>query len=167
MKKWTDRELKIIDEYFELEGVRGMIIRGVKKTSFEIVDKAIEKGKEVTIKNINLTNKEEYGVFIKKGYIIPKGWSKDEVDILLKYFPVGSYSLCKERGLTKSTYAVRKLVSYISLKCDRERIWCGIKIIDLVDIYDKYGLVGCCDRFPDLKTDAIRLKIEKYRSDVN
>ena len=74
MENWSANELAILNEYFESEGVRGVIIRGVKKTSLQIVDKAIAEGKRVTFKNINLTNRDEYREFIRKGYIIPDGW---------------------------------------------------------------------------------------------
>lgn len=166
MENWSANELAILNEYFESEGVRGVIIRGVKKTSLQIVDKAIAEGKRVTIQNINLTNRDEYREFIRKGYIIPDGWTKEELDILLKYYPIGNLSLCKERGLTKSNYAARKLVSYMSLKDYKEKTWCGVKIIDLIDIYDKYGLSKCYEIFSDLKPESIKLKIEKYRYDV-
>lgn len=165
MVKWSDEEVNLVRSIYALGGVRGLKISGLKKTPIDIVAKAIDLGFDVTMDNVKLPTKEDYAICIKKGYIIPNGWTKEEIDIVLKYFSVGGYVLCKKRGLTKSNYCIKKLVTYISLKYYREKWWYGIKVLDLLDTYDKYGLKKCYKKFPNVNEDMIKQKIKQYRGE--
>ena len=99
---WSPIEEKIIKEYYQIGGYKLCQEKGLQhRSKSQITNKAFLLG-------INKVKKNE-------------GWSKKELDLLSKYYPLGGVRLCIEKGLNRSLSSIR-------CKANKE----GLKYIDNV-----------------------------------
>ena len=85
---WSPIEEKIIKEYYQIGGYKLCQEKGLQhRSKSQILNKAFLLG-------INKVKKNE-------------GWSKKELDLLSKYYPLGGVRLCIEKGLNRSLSSIR------------------------------------------------------------
>lgn len=108
-------------------------------------------------------------------------WSKEELELLYKYYPKGGYFLCKEKGLKRSRDATLKKAQSLNLKVSNKNYnkgnvkvrWSDWEIDMLKEHYLKKGKNGMVALLPHRTYSAIYLKatelglITECESDIN
>ena len=108
-------------------------------------------------------------------------WSKEELDLLYKYYPDGGYFLCKEKGLKRKRDATLKKAQSLNLKVSNKNYnkgaikprWSDWELDILKEHYFEKGKNGMVALLPNRTYSAIYLKatelglITECESDVN
>lgn len=100
-------------------------------------------------------------ILYKKGV-----WSNSELNILSTYYPIGGSSLCKEKGLARSQYAILNKAFKLNLKINARLEWSDSEIELLKEHYHK-GITylknkGLNKSINDIKLKAKDLKLVNY-----
>lgn len=82
---WTDEEISILKEYYPICGYRLCQKKGLNKTW---------NSTKYMVKKLGIIVENE-----KLGRYRSTDWTKEDLDILVKYYPIGCYQLCQENGL--------------------------------------------------------------------
>lgn len=76
-----------------------------------------------------------------------KGWSKQELELLEIYYPLGNAKLCKEKGIDRGIKAIRSKAFKLGLTNPhykkRDSVWSEEELELLREYYPKGGLLLC------------------------
>ena len=108
--EWTHKEINILKKHFPHGGCEACKENGLdEKSDLEILVK------------INKVMPERKAEFIKKGFMTPVNWTKNDVKILLENYEAGGSSLCQEKGLNKKSSAIRMMARSLDLSMVRKK----------------------------------------------
>ncbi len=160
---WTDLELKVLTEVFPKGGIRCVRLSGIQKSDLDIAKKAIELRLETTQPMLNPTSLEGKISLIKEGIVIPKGWSKGDLQIVIDFYEKGGLYLCKEQGITQSDHKIRKLARELGLKCVSKinKNWSYSEIEFIKDNYYKLSLNELSEALQTKSYYSIRSKLNQ------
>ena len=97
---WTDTEIGIMVDKYKLGGALLVQLSGVYKSRRRIDAKAKELGVS------------RYG----SNSLGSNGWSRQDTDILMNYYIIGGYTLCKDKGIRKSKINCMAKAEQLSLR---------------------------------------------------
>lgn len=97
---FSDFDLDLIQRYYPIGGSAYVRLRGLDLDLDIIDDKAKSMG-------LQRHDSDTYG---------SNGWSREDTDILIKYYMIGGYPLCKENGLTKSKISAMARADQLKIK---------------------------------------------------
>lgn len=141
--KWSSEELEILKEYFPIGGYDLCYKKGLLKTESEVVVK------------VNKLMRERKIEFIKKGFLAPSRWTKEDVRILMDFYPIGGTSLCQEKGLNKKNSSIIMMAKSLNINLNKKVPWSAKEDNILVKTFDKYNTKeSCYEALPErTKTD--------------
>ena len=130
---WTDEEISILKEYYPIGGYRLCQKKGLNKTW---------NSTKYMVKKLGIIVENE-----KLGRYRSTDWSKEDLDILVKYYPIGCYQLCQENGLChKSKSSIMGKARRLGLIVNKENrkkggknIWTEDEVNILRENYVKLG----------------------------
>lgn len=75
-----------------------------------------------------------------------KKWTKEEIDILKKYYPIGGYELCKKNGLNRTNASVRGQCKLLGISREGVNTWYEGEIELLKQYYPLGGADLCIEK---------------------
>lgn len=103
MDDWTEKEIQLLIEHYPTGGSDAVIKSGVDRTSYAIITKARKLKIHRTLnKKVSISTKDNR-------------WIQEEDAILKKYYPIGGYRLCIEKGLSRSQSSIYCRASILNI----------------------------------------------------
>lgn len=81
-------------------------------------------------------------------------WTDVEVGLLKKYYPVGSYKICQEKGLKRSEASIKNKAAVLGIKVNKK--WSDEDIKILKEYYPKGGYKLCQEKGLNKSKDIIK-----------
>lgn len=163
---WTEDELYKLKIYYPTGGYKECQKHGVNKTMYNITSKATllgikrlnesiseptkeEKEKKVILESKNSAVEKSKAInpnanAIKNGLMTPFGWSKEDIKILVEYYPVGGTSLCQEKGLNKKNSTIRMMAKSLGIFLNKKRPWTNSEDKLLAETFEKHNTKEAC-----------------------
>lgn len=144
IKRWSEEEDALLREFYPIGGSTLCIKKGLKRSKRSIRYRAGNLGVESGLKH---KDRSEWDY-----------WSTNEVNILKKYYPIGGYRLCQEKGLNRPLMAVTNKAHSLRLRCEVKRGWLEKDINLLKEYYPKGGVKLCKEKGLKYATSSIYQK---------
>lgn len=103
-KSWKSDEYEILKKYYPIGGINLCLEKGLKRTIPSIYHMAKSIGLKSPFYNEDA-----------------KIWSNEELDILLKYYPIGGYKLCQEKGLIEESKKIMQKAKTLGIKVENDK----------------------------------------------
>lgn len=177
LAEWTNEDLEILKKYYPDGGYKKCQENGLNKTMYAITSQAALMGikrnyeiKEDEIKNVksqSISKKSTNAInpnaeAIKNGSIIPSGWTKKYIDILVNYYPIGGTSLCQEKGLNKKNSTIRMMAKSLGIVLEKNKPWTKEEDALLEATFKKHNTKeSCYEVFTDRTKTAINARLKE------
>ena len=100
---WSEDDINLLLSLYPVYGAKGCKSRGLNKSELSIKNKAKSLGLVIDNNNYNRIN-------------LKHNWTKEEITILKLYYRKGGSTLCKKKGVLKSSRQIYRKARLLGLK---------------------------------------------------
>lgn len=162
VSEWSEEDLRKLEMYYPFGGYKECQKQGVNKTMYSITSKAAllgikrvnelmsESVAKTEVKNLKVSKKNNNQATnpnadaIKNGAITPLGWSREDIKILIEFYPIGGTSLCQEKGLNKKNSTIRMMAKSLGIFLNKKRPWSAAEDKLLTKTFKKHNTKEAC-----------------------
>lgn len=155
--KWSDVELKLLNDYYVKDGIKGCKAKGLTISDKSIYRKANSLG-------LRCANEE---------------WSASEISVLRVVYPQSGVQGCIDAGLSRSKTSIKNKAQVLGIRMKKKYTnssanrWTDEDISLLRANYPRYGAKGCIDAGLNRTIEAIKykarvlgVKVDKYNCEI-